>query len=131
MKALSIKQPWAALIINGLKPCENRIWATNVRGRIAVHAGKNVDTWAMEYFAEDIEELPPHTLETGALVGTVEIVGCDEEVQSDWDDTDGFHFRLANPIALDKPVPYKGMLKFFNVDDKLLDGKKRRTKIEK
>lgn len=39
MKALTIKQPWAELIINGLKDVENRSRLTHFRGRFAVHAG--------------------------------------------------------------------------------------------
>jgi hypothetical protein len=37
MKALSIKQPWAQLIIMGAKDVENRNRRTNFRGRFAVH----------------------------------------------------------------------------------------------
>jgi hypothetical protein len=37
MKALSIKQPWAQLIIMGAKDVENRNRSTNFRGRFAVH----------------------------------------------------------------------------------------------
>jgi hypothetical protein len=33
LKAISIRQPWAWLIVNGYKDVENRIWAANVRGR--------------------------------------------------------------------------------------------------
>lgn len=40
MKALSIKQPWAHLIVSGVKDVENRSWKTNYRGRIFVHASK-------------------------------------------------------------------------------------------
>ncbi|WP_229215634.1 ASCH domain-containing protein [Duganella sp. CY15W] len=40
MKALSIRQPWAWLIVNGYKDIENRSWSTNVRGKVLVHASK-------------------------------------------------------------------------------------------
>ncbi|HTV55212.1 MAG TPA: ASCH domain-containing protein, partial [Terriglobia bacterium] len=43
MKALSIRQPWAWLIVNGFKPIENRSWNTNFRGRILIHASLKVD----------------------------------------------------------------------------------------
>jgi|ERR1039458_8111645 hypothetical protein len=39
LKAISIRQPWAWLIVNGYKDVENRIWAANVRGRVLIHAG--------------------------------------------------------------------------------------------
>ena len=43
MKALSIKQPWAWLIVNGYKDIENRTWKTNYRGTFLVHASKGFD----------------------------------------------------------------------------------------
>ena len=39
LKAISIRQPWAWLIVNGYKDVENRIWATSLRGRVLIHAG--------------------------------------------------------------------------------------------
>lgn len=44
MKALSIKQPWADLIVEGLKPIENRTWITFHRGPLLIHASKVFDT---------------------------------------------------------------------------------------
>ena len=43
MKALTIKEPWATLIINGYKKYEFRSWKTNYRGKILIHAGKTTD----------------------------------------------------------------------------------------
>jgi len=40
MRALSVKQPWAWLIVNGYKKIENRNWPTSFRGRIYIHAGR-------------------------------------------------------------------------------------------
>lgn len=40
MKALTISQPFASLIASGEKWIENRSWATNYRGWLAIHAGK-------------------------------------------------------------------------------------------
>lgn len=39
MRALTVKQPWAELIITGLKDVENRSRRTTFRGRFAVHTG--------------------------------------------------------------------------------------------
>lgn len=39
MKALSVRQPWAWLIVNGYKDIENRDWSTQQRGRIWIHTG--------------------------------------------------------------------------------------------
>ncbi len=40
MKAITIWQPYASLIIRGYKHFETRSWWTNYRGKIAIHAGK-------------------------------------------------------------------------------------------
>ena len=48
MKALSIRQPWAWLIVAGYKDVENRTWATDFRGRIYVHAGQRYDNQALK-----------------------------------------------------------------------------------
>ena len=39
MKALTIKEPWATLIIDGYKKYEFRSWKTNYRGKLLIHAG--------------------------------------------------------------------------------------------
>lgn len=36
-KAITIKQPWASLIVDGLKDIENRTWKTKFRGRVLIH----------------------------------------------------------------------------------------------
>ena len=38
MKALTIWQPWASLLVSGQKKYETRSWATTYRGPIAIHA---------------------------------------------------------------------------------------------
>ena len=51
MKAITIKQPFATLIAEGLKEYEFRTWKTKYRGDILIHAGKSVDKDAMKRFA--------------------------------------------------------------------------------
>jgi len=42
MKVLSVREPWASLIIEGKKPIELRTWKTRYRGRIMIHrSGKD------------------------------------------------------------------------------------------
>ncbi len=50
MKVITIKQPWATLIRDGLKEYEFRTWNTKYRGEILIHAGKGVDKEAMKRF---------------------------------------------------------------------------------
>ena len=51
MKAITIKQPFATLIAEGLKEYEFRTWKTKYRGDILIHAGKGVDKTAVKRFA--------------------------------------------------------------------------------
>jgi hypothetical protein len=41
IRAITVLQPWASLIVFGEKCYETRSWKTNYRGRIAIHSGKN------------------------------------------------------------------------------------------
>lgn len=53
MKALSIRQPYAWLIVNGFKDIENRDWPTKFRGRVLIHAGA---TYPKREYADDAED---------------------------------------------------------------------------
>lgn len=48
MKVITLKQPWATLIAEGLKKYEFRSWRYNYRGEILIHAGAGVDYDAMK-----------------------------------------------------------------------------------
>ncbi|MFA5377738.1 MAG: ASCH domain-containing protein [Dehalococcoidia bacterium] len=52
MECISVKQPWAALIVCGAKDVENRTWKTDYRGRILIHAS------GIPYGWPDCEFLP-------------------------------------------------------------------------
>lgn len=79
MKALSIRQPWAWLIVNGYKGVENRSWNTKHRGEFLVHAGKGMTmTEYKEVFhfamAQKID-IPPHNLlERGGIIGKASLI---------------------------------------------------------
>jgi len=117
MKALSIKQPWAWLIVNGHKDIENRTWPTDFRGRIYVHAGQRWDyqgqLWLSHHhpMVRDFE-LRKDTVPCGGLVGEVDIIGCVSGGLSPWFEGP-YGFVLANPVAYETPIPCKGKLGFF------------------
>jgi uncharacterized protein (UPF0264 family) len=75
MHALSLKQPWAALLVHGLKTIEVRRWPTARRGRVLIHAARVPDerpeAWAL---------VPPSLRAaaglTGGIVGAGELTGC-------------------------------------------------------
>ena len=123
MKALSILQPWAWLIVTGHKDIENRSWPTKVRERIWVHAGKTLGRAKyqddIEYFAEAENILLPSFEEmksmTGGLVGSVDIVDCVRRHASHWKDPDSYGFVLKNELHCTL-VPYRGQLGFFEID---------------
>lgn len=71
---LSIKQPWANLILSGHKWAENRTWQTKYRGTLWIHASSCVPIEA-DYKAE-LEQLTGRPMVTGAILGCVELVDC-------------------------------------------------------
>lgn len=112
MKALSIRQPWAWLIVHGGKNIENRTWATKYRGPVLIHAGKKIDTAAYNRLADEGIGLPPiDELETGGIVGKCEIVDCVNHSTSPWFSGPwGFELRSQRPV---KFWPCCGRLYFF------------------
>lgn len=70
MKALTIIQPYAHLIAEGLKVVENRKWATPYRGPLLIHAGKN-----RSWLESGERERYPH-MAFGAIVALATLVGC-------------------------------------------------------
>ena len=72
MKVLTIKQPWATLIMQGYKRFEFRSWQTKYRGDLLIHAGKGIDKEAIKRLGKYLpEELP-----TGKILGKVTLVDC-------------------------------------------------------
>ena len=74
--ALSVRQPYAELILRGIKKIEDRSMATRKQGRVYVYASR---TPAADASSWRKVKAAPGELPTGVLVGTVEIVGCDGE----------------------------------------------------
>ena len=112
--ALSIRQPWAALVVLGFKDIENRSWPSRFRGRVLIHAGKQVDRdfdWAWLRTTTGIDTPLNHNL-TGGIVGEAEIVDCVMVSGSPWFFGEyGFVLRNARPLPF---APCRGMLGFFS-----------------
>ena len=102
-RALTVRQPWASLIIAGIKDVENRTWKTTYRGTLIIHAGR-VDPRPM---AEHGRLLPAYP--AGAIIGTVDLVGCTWGYASPWAVEGHWQWILENPRACD-PVPARGAL---------------------
>ena len=114
MKALSIRQPWAWLIIHAGKDVENRSWKTKFRGRFLIHASKTIDRPAYDHYSL-FYDLPDITdLETGGIVGQSEIIDCVTDSDSDWfSGPYGFVLQNSKPLIFS---PCRGRLYFFQPD---------------
>jgi hypothetical protein len=65
MKCLSLKQPYAELLVSGKKTIELRNWNTSFRGKFLIHASKNVDKERSESLGID-----HNVLTYGAIIGS-------------------------------------------------------------
>jgi hypothetical protein len=120
--ALTIKQPWASLIIHGGKNIENRSWPTRHRGPVLIHASKKRDDQEMLAYKalKEARGFNPNWIGAplkwgevpcGGVIGVVDIVDCVTESESPWF-VGEFGFVLANP----RPLPFyecRGALGFW------------------
>lgn len=143
MKAITIKQPWASLIVEGIKDIENRTWPTKFRGRVLIHAADKGWKWqaVLNYLSDKAkailnsfgyDALWLHRLPTSAIIGSVEIADCVINHSSVWaekgfaftgydkngdpKDRQIFNWVLANPIIFPEPIPCKGKLSFWEYE---------------
>lgn len=120
MKALSIRQPWAWLIVNGWKDIENRSWVPTFRGEFYVHASQSLSgtiaererirEWVWKRF--DVEIPDDFCLVRGGIVGKATVVDVVNSSRSPW-------FEGPHGLVLEQPMrlpfrPYKGRLGFFD-----------------
>jgi hypothetical protein len=111
MKVLTLKNPWAWAVVNGVKKIENRTWSTNYRGPLLIHAGVSRTDLGLE--GDRMPGLPAHDrLVFGAIVGVVDEVDCVllERVNHQPFATGPFCFLLANARPLAVPFPCRGAL---------------------
>ncbi len=122
VKVLTIKEPWASLIINGYKKYEFRSWKTNYRGKILIHAGLSTDNFIMDNISKyNIK------LNNGYIVGEIEIVDCilvDNEFDSYLRNIDNtiygnnhiglYAWKLDNIKIYENPIMTKGKLGLWN-----------------
>ena len=117
MKALSVRQPWAWLIVNGHKDIENRTWRTNFRGPVLIHASLKMDRGGYEFVRYRFPDIPLPSLtalERGGIVGQATIRDCVDRYRSPW-----FAGPYGFVLADAKPLPFRrvgGKLGFFEVD---------------
>ncbi len=140
MKALTLWQPWATLVVHGYKTIETRSWSTNYRGPIAIHAAQRWDQELKELclsepFRSCLKEINPYrpfNLRLGGIIGTVGlyhildtgwVFGDKEKIFVDhtkYDEVFGdysegrFAWLLTNPIQFEKMIPERGYQRLWN-----------------
>ena len=143
MKALSIRQPWAWLIVQGYKPVENRTWRTSYRGPLLIHAGKGFDKegflWVIANtdVGPDMPSIWEFTKEPGYLggiIGQAELYDCTDHAEIPLPGWDGRRGVLSDPrrwffgphgLWMRDPIalpfrPLRGQLGLFNVPDEVI-----------
>ncbi len=140
MKALTLTQPWAQLVVEGHKEYETRSWLTHYRGWLAIHAGKDFPRRCQSLLWDDgpiVEALnrPPNELPRGAIVGVVTLLGCvktdtacvseTERAFGNWG-TGRYAWVFEDPFWLASPIPAKGSLGLWGVPAALEDEIQRR-----
>lgn len=136
--ALTIWNPWAAMIADGYKTVENRSWVPFHTGLLAIHAAVGAGSRADQEHAIDLAArlagLSPAIVERsmevrGAVVAVARLTGvCSLSVQNPagrpldcdcgpWAFSGSRHFKLADVHALPEPVPCRGFQKLWALPD--------------
>ena len=126
MKVLTIKEPWASLIVNGYKEYEFRSWKTNYRGKILIHAGLSLEK-------ENAKRFTYYNLDYGCgeIIGEAELVDCikvtdifeeklltiNPKVYKKSEHPRVYAFKLTNMKKYDKRIKVKGKLGLWNYED--------------
>ncbi|MBI2629872.1 ASCH domain-containing protein [Candidatus Pacearchaeota archaeon] len=122
MKALSLKQPFAELILQGRKTIELRKWNTKFRGEFLIHSSLNSDKNAMEKFSFRENSLPLGMILGKAFLKDVKRYASKEEFEKDSDkhladeSWGEYGFILSEVLRFDKPICAKGKLGFWEFD---------------
>ena len=125
MKVLTIREPWASLIIEGYKEYEFRSWKTNYRGKILIHAGLNIEKNNLVKFKDyDIN------IQKGKIIGEAMLTDCikvtedfqkellkkDKIVYGQSNHAIDYAWKLENVIKYEEPISVKGKLGLWNYE---------------
>lgn len=119
-KALSVRRPWANLIVAGHKTVENRTWSTRYRGAVVIHAGARWERDGADVAAAlgisgfaSSAQCPSGYLGVAQLVDVHRAAGC----CAPWGQQDQgvYHWVLTDAVALSTPVPGPGRLGLYPV----------------
>ena len=127
MKVITMKQPFATLIAEGIKEYEFRTWKTKYRGEILIHAGKGVNKKAMKKFEHLNLEYP-----SGAIIAKAKLTACiviDDKERNKLNEKNpivyssiiknkewsGYGFKLEEVEKI-KPIEINGKLSLWNYE---------------
>ena len=127
MKVLTIKQPWATLIIKKDKRFEFRSWQTKYRGDLLIHAGKGIDKEAMKRLAKYLPEELPY----GKILGKVRLVDCikmspefkelllkeNKNIYTKSSFQEKYGWQVTDVEVYEKPIEAKGHLSLWEYSD--------------
>jgi hypothetical protein len=117
IRALTIRQPWAALIAHDDKRVENRTWGTAWRGQLLIHAAKTADPFESDAGPIAGDQVRSAIVATATLAdchlcecattgsADCQVCGCDL-----WAEPGRFHWVLEDVRALPEPVLCSGSL---------------------
>jgi hypothetical protein len=128
--ALSLKQPWATLLVHGLKTIEVRNWPTLRRGRVLIHAAR-VPDGRVEGWNRIADDLRVSAAQVGGIIGCAELLDC--RAYRNVEDFGADRERHLNDLAWFrppvlygfvfgsmKPLPFRscsGWMRFFPVEE--------------
>ncbi|XP_037937606.1 activating signal cointegrator 1 [Teleopsis dalmanni] len=129
---LSMHQPYASLLVAGIKKHEGRIWYSEHRGRLWIASTakepkedeiKEVEQFYMNYYNDKTIKFPKQ-YPTGCLLGCVIVDEClaQEEyrdIYPNGESESAFVFVCTNPQQLPVIFPIKGQHKIYQIDPKL------------
>lgn len=137
-KAITLHQPYATFVADGLKAIETRGWATSYRGPLLIHAGKRtkdreqevLDAYDDPYADEALVDLD--ALPWSAIIAVAELSDCTRMTAAfceqmrleDWNEwAMGFYapgryaWHLANVRTLPEPIPCRGQQGLWTPDE--------------
>lgn len=117
-KVLSVRQPYASLLVNGIKDVENRSRKTNFRGTVLIHASAKMhdimNQLPTKIFLLGASPVEQHIMKMskdvveedlfGCIIGSVDIVDCVQCHWSDWTDRGYYQWVCANAKKFEHPI---------------------------
>lgn len=130
MKVLSLTEPFATLIKNGIKTIETRSWKTNYRGRLYIHASSTKIPREYKINENLMSFINLNELSYGNIICYCDLVDCIEMTDQFIEgikknkkeyivgmySKGRYAWILKNVQVLDYPIPAKGHLGVWNLD---------------